>query len=1074
MIINGVYGNNNQPVPEPAVNTVPKEETTAGTVKDNVIVDSTPAPVDSGYITYNGEDMQKKTEEKAGEEKNSEENSQADQEKSVSDRITKEDYKEIGEEGISLEKYDKERLTRVLARIKTQRSVREENITEQVDKQQEKHEAIENMAENNSATQRIARKLKETGLPVTEANIARIATAVELASGAVTLTDKATSYLIKNKLEPTIENLYKAQYSGTATKKEAMSQQVFQSLESQVNEIIDKAGLTADEETVNSARWLLNNNLPLTEDSLWAYRDLSRLKENNDESTVLDKAVKAFAAGMNPEAASLGVADAEKAAKAIELFASIGDEAVTEAVKDHEVSKINGKVLEKTQKQQAAAEKATKENQSDSIIDADEVQEEFDIKTVTVRRQLEEIRLKMTLESGQQLIKKGFKLDTDSLSKIVEGLKELEDRYYNSLLKEGKTEASTENIELLKKSLDGVAELKTMPNYILGSTLQNRNKETVNSLMSAGTALKSNLNKAGEAYETLMTKPRPDMGDSIAKAFRNVDDILEDMKLETTQANERAVRILGYNGMEITDQNIQHVKTYDQQVNQLMNHLKPAVAVELIKKGINPLNLPIEELNQQIESIQQELGTTENEKFSKYLWKLEKSNRITEEDKQSYIGIYRLLNTVDKTDGAALGAVLKADREVNLKNLLTAVRTMKNGSVDKTVDDGFGSLTQFSPMGESITEQINTSFTFNESLDQPSVAPEINSDKLGYINQLLKEIKDEMEPEKLKTLGNLEDVLNMSVEKLKEELKLAPEDDMAESIYWDQKLQEYLEINDRSESAQRLLKSYDIPASPANIQAAKDLLSTDQAFYKQLNKLLKDSRTEEAREKESENIDLPVSDLSDISEEFVESFTGPSSVKEQFQVLGNSVDELLNQLTDNPVITSADMATLQRIRYGMSFIQNLAGKESYEIPLMVSGNITNVNVTILRNTGESGKVNIQANSESLGNLSVSLSLKEKGVNALITCDNRNSLEVMRERRTELLGALQNAGIEIEQLNYGIGNTKTDMNRYTNYNTDSKNKKSDPAAAEVSTDTLYSLAKTFLVHIKNAEYETVNV
>lgn len=1074
MIINGVYGNNNQPVPEPAVNTVPKEETAAGTVKDSVTMDSIPAPADSGYITYTGDDMQKKTEEKAKEEKTREDNAQADQEKSVSDRMTKEDYKEIGEEGISLEKYDKERLTRVLARIKTQRSVREEDITDQVENQQDKHEAIEKMADYNSATKRIAKKLKESGLPVTEANIARIATAVELASGAVKLTEKAMNYLIKNKLEPTIENLYKAQYSGTATKKEEMSQQVFQSLKSQVNEIIDKAGLTADEETINAARWLLNNNLPLTEDTLWAYRDLSRLKENNDESTILDKAVKAFAAGKNPEAASLGVADAEKAAKAIELFAAIGDEAVIEAVKDHEVSKINGKVLEKMQKQLAAAGKDTKENQLDTIMDADEVQEEFDIKTVTVRRQLEEIRLKMTLESGQQLIKKGFKLDTDSLSKIIDGLKELEDKYYNSLLKEGKTEASSENIELLKKSMEGVAELKTMPNYILGSTLLNRNKETVNSLISAGTALKSNLNKAGEAYETLMTKPRPDMGDSIAKAFRNVDDILEDMKLETTQANERAVRILGYNGMEITDQNIQHVKTYDQQVNQLMNNLQPAVTVELIKKGINPLNMPIEELNQQIEGIQQELGTTENEKFSKYLWKLEKNNRITEEDKKSYIGIYRLLNTVDKTDGAALGAVLKADREVNLKNLLTAVRTMKNGSMDMTVDDGFGSLSQFSPMGESITEQINTSFTFNGNSDQPSEAAEITSDKLGYINQLLKEIKDEMAPEKLKTLGNVEDILDMSVEKLKEELQLVPEDGTAESSYWDQKLQEYLEINDRSESAQRLLKSYDIPASLANIQAAKDLISTDRTFYKQLNKLLKDSRTNEAGDKESENTDLLIGDLSDISDDFVEGFTGPSRVKDQFQVLGNSVDELLNQLTDNPVITSDDMATLQRIRYGMSFIQNLAVKESYEIPLMVSGNITNVNVTILRNTVESGKVNIHANSESLGNISVSLSLKEKGVNALITCDNRNSLEVMRERRTELLDAIQNAGIEIEQLNYGIGNTKTDLNRYTNYNTDSKSQKSDPAEAEVSTDTLYSLAKTFLVHIKNAEYETVNV
>ena len=37
--------------------------------------------------------------------------------------------------------------------------------------------------------------------------------------------------------------------------------------------------------------------------------------------------------------------------------------------------------------------------------------------------------------------------------------------------------------------------------------------------------MKSALEKAGVQYETLMTAPRTDMGDSIQKAFRNVDDI---------------------------------------------------------------------------------------------------------------------------------------------------------------------------------------------------------------------------------------------------------------------------------------------------------------------------------------------------------------------------------------------------------------------------------------------------------------------------------------------------------------------------------------------------------------------
>ena len=36
-----------------------------------------------------------------------------------------------------------------------------------------------------------------------------------------------------------------------------------------------------------------------------------------------------------------------------------------------------------------------------------------------------------------------------------------------------------------------------------------------------------------------MTKPRSDMGDNISKAFQNVNDILNDMGLETTESNQR-------------------------------------------------------------------------------------------------------------------------------------------------------------------------------------------------------------------------------------------------------------------------------------------------------------------------------------------------------------------------------------------------------------------------------------------------------------------------------------------------------------------------------------------------------
>ena len=91
--------------------------------------------------------------------------------------------------------------------------------------------------------------------------------------------------------------------------------------------------------------------------------------------------------------------------------------------------------------------------------------------------------------------------------------------------------------------------------------------------------------QANESYETLMTAPRSDMGDSITKAFSNVDDILQDLQLDTSETNRRAVRILAYNNTEITPENIMEVKALDEQMQRAFSNMKPAVTLEMIRRG---------------------------------------------------------------------------------------------------------------------------------------------------------------------------------------------------------------------------------------------------------------------------------------------------------------------------------------------------------------------------------------------------------------------------------------------------------------------------------------------------------
>ena len=85
-----------------------------------------------------------------------------------------------------------------------------------------------------------------------------------------------------------------------------------------------------------------------------------------------------------------------------------------------------------------------------------------------------------------------------------------------------------------------------------------------------------------------MTAPRRDLGDSIRKAFSNVDDILTDMSLDKTLENQRAVRILAYNRMEITAENIERVKEADKQVTAVIEKLTPKNVLQMIRDGLQP------------------------------------------------------------------------------------------------------------------------------------------------------------------------------------------------------------------------------------------------------------------------------------------------------------------------------------------------------------------------------------------------------------------------------------------------------------------------------------------------------
>ena len=208
-----------------------------------------------------------------------------------------------------------------------------------------------------------------------------------------------------------------------------------------------------------------------------------------------------------------------------------------------------------------------------------------------------------------------------------------------------------------------------------------------------------------------MTAPRADLGDSMKKAFRNVDDILADMEYAINEENRKAVRTLGYNNIPLTDENIEKVIDANRQVNNVLDKLTPAAIMKMIRDGQNPLEMQMAEVEQYLVQNAPVLAGTETEKYSSYLYQLEQNNQISPEERDAYIGVCRLIHQINKSDGGAVGSLVNSGIEINFRNLLTAVRTKNKGHMNTVIDADTGVYEGKMEHFNSISAQIERAFT---------------------------------------------------------------------------------------------------------------------------------------------------------------------------------------------------------------------------------------------------------------------------------------------------------------------------------------------------------------------------
>lgn len=651
---------------------------------------------------------------------------------------------------------------------------------------------------------------------------------------------------------------------------------------------------------------------------------------------------------------------------------------------------------------------------------------------IHARRRLEETRLMMSIQAKPVLQKKGIEIDTFGLSELVEELKIQEQNYYQKLLMADGIDAGEENTAIFADTSHVVEELKGMPAYAIG--MRTIDETTLESLHHDGRVLKDTFETAGERYETMMTPVRSDMGDSIQKAFRNVDDMLSSLNMEINPANQRAVRILAYNQTEITAENIQRMKAADEAVQRAFANLKPAVVRQMIKEGMNPLDMSLTEINSISEQMMETQSGREEEHFSKYLWQLEQNQAISAEERDAYIGIYRLIRQVEKTDGAAIGALIQQGGDVTMRNLLSQVRSAKHGAMDYTVDDDFGGMSAKETDSLSITEQIAA----------------------GYQKNCIHDVMEHITPEKMREIAQETAWMDMTPEQLREKLTRAEETPETAYHYTQEQLRDMQEAATAPKEVYEMLEHYDIPVTVNHVLAAAEYRKNRNGVFQNFFRMEEDINMQEEFAGIKEKL----------LEEFGEAVKTPQEMAEAQEKLARTAEKVMKTMAaDSKHVSSLDIRKMKMVMSQIALGTAAVREEKYAIPVMVQGEMCNVSLKIVRGEKKKGLVDIVFDTEKLGRVAAEFKADRDGITGYIATDSEETGRKLADQDETFRQKLVKTEDGKADIRY-VTSRNLDLEEFGKDNISRGVEDTEEEA--VQTKLLYGMAESFLSVVKSLE------
>ncbi len=900
--------------------------------------------------------------------------------KALFNRLSGADIVKINEEGFNLNDMTQEEMVNIVDRIKIELAAHSDSYAATVTGISV--EQIEQVVGNAGYANAIASKMQEAGIPATEDNVKEIAAALQHVSGIKHLSENAKCYMVQKHMEPTIENIYKAEHATLQSKGVRLRPDQWDQLKPQVTKMLRQAKLEPSQTTYSMAKGLIDIGIPATAENLAYKAKLDKLELSGD--VVIDHIVGNLASG--GEALATVITDEKnvvqqvvEALKAVEEVnydevalathrAEVNEEPVTlggiqEARQllnaDAMYGGMPGGVVMLTGEEMAAYQRAM-------------AQPAFVSKADMNYRTMLQVQILMTAASSVFLARQGTSLMTVPISTLEARLEEYDRMvlgygrrpapgmigqqlaavsrggYYGNDPYAGYGIGISPNgaqgvYQLTQQVRRAMYDIKYAPDVTIGAMLdKNRGNEpvTIGDFAQMGNSLKQRFKQAGETYAAVGTMVRDDLGDSIDKALdSSTGELLDSLKLEPTRANVDAVRILGYNSMEMTADNVNRVKELHAALNSLISHMTPDKVLDMIRNNINPMMADIRDVDKYLQG--QARPEDQQEKYSTFLYKLDRTEGITKEERRQFIGIYKMMNMFTQDAGNAIGALMKQNAEITMANLCMAYDSRKAQGLDKIVDDF--------------------------SKEEAGAA--------AYYTKLFEKTASSITPLTLKNVQEDQAIGERSVENFCETAQ-EMYDAQEEAQYYEAYLEQVRKAADADSRITQELRHAGEPVTLYNLRAMEHLMQNG-AF------------------------DILFGGSKARAQRFFDRIGQRDELEAEYKVLKKNADKELDALLEGHIpqeddepkeeftldedINYEELESIRMRNRQIGLITNLSMRHDYSVPLVTEKGISMLRLTLFSDTDDKGSISIHFEDEDLGTVSVEARVRKTEIGLYGVC-----------------------------------------------------------------------------------------